>query len=55
MQYTGIITLIKLINELLPFDTFSCLEHTVKTTGCNLIKLHTMVKHNERKCSIQEP
>ena len=55
MQYTGTITLIKLINELLPFDTFYCLEHTVKTTGWNLIKLDTMVKDTERKCSIQEP
>ena len=55
MQYTGTITLIKLINELLPFDTFTCLEHNMKTTGWNFIKLYTMVKHNERKCSIQEP
>ena len=55
VQYTGTITLIKLINELLPFDTFSCLEHNMKTSGWNLVKLHTFVKNNERKWSIQEP
>ena len=48
------ITLFELITELLPFLSFSCAEKNFKTTRWNLIKLHTMVEHTERKCSLQE-
>jgi hypothetical protein len=44
-----------LITELLPFVTFSCPEHNLKTTGWNSIQLHTVVKHIKKKCSAQEP
>ena len=52
VQCTGTITLFCLITELLPFVTFSCQEHNLKTTGWNFIKLHAMVKRNERKCRV---
>ena len=52
---TGTITLFYLITELLPFVTFSCLQNNLKSTGKSLIKIHTMVKYNERQCSVQEP
>ena len=55
MQCTGTAILFQLITELLPFVTFSCPEHNLKTIGWNLIKLHTVIDHNERKCSVQEP
>ena len=32
-----------------------CPEHNVKTNCWNLIKLHTMIQHIERKCDLQEP
>jgi hypothetical protein len=44
-----------LITELSPFVTFPCLEYNLKTTVWNSKQLHTMVKHNTRKCSALEP
>ena len=55
VQCTGTITLFNLITELLPFVTFSCPEINLKITGWNLMKLVSMVKHNEREFSVQEP
>jgi hypothetical protein len=55
VQCTRTITPSWLITELLPFVTFPCQEHNFKTTGWNSKQLHTMVKHNKRKCSAQEP
>jgi hypothetical protein len=43
-----------LITELLPFVTFPCPEHNLKTAGWNSIQLHTVVKDIKRKCSTQE-
>jgi hypothetical protein len=34
---------------------FSCPKHYLKTNVGNSIQLHTMIKHIERKCSVQEP
>ena len=55
VQCTGTTTLFYLITELLLFVTFSCPEINLITTRWNLIKLRTMVKDNENKCSVQEP
>ena len=33
----------------------SCPENNFKTTEWNSIKLHTLVEHNEKKFSVQEP
>jgi hypothetical protein len=54
VQCTRTITPSWLITELLPFVTFPCPEHYLKTSSWNSIQLHTIVKHIKRNWSAQE-
>ena len=57
MKYTRNITLFWLTTDSLPFVNvflFFCPENNLNTIGWNLIKLHSMVKHNETSCSGKE-